>query len=47
MTLLLDTDAYLWFVLGEARLSEAARVEDVDIVDNHEILDRYSVRRLW
>ena len=42
MRLLLDTHAFLWFVLGDLRLSEAARAE-IERPDNQKFLSIVSV----
>jgi PIN domain nuclease of toxin-antitoxin system len=54
---LLDTHAFLWFVLGDSRLGPGggdhhrraaqATVERIPLVSYDGALDAYSIQRLW
>jgi len=50
--LLLDTQAFLWFIAGDDRLSNQARalIEDEGnerLISVDAALDTYGIRRLW
>jgi PIN domain nuclease of toxin-antitoxin system len=47
--LLLDTHAFLWFLLDDPQLSPTAQaaIEDIPLISADPVLDAYGTTRIW